>query len=432
MDVTNRKQAMSMELNSMEKKMETMTENSIAEIENANANNGVAMTLDELVRKVWKGDVVLDDNDAVKYIDDANGKRLMEEGIVVVRDGSAITFTRHNPIVRNVVSHKYRMPDFADQVRGLVRQSIDGDGMINILLQGAMGTGKTEFVYEIAREFGLKVFQVNGSEGLTMDDFFGTMAVGIDEKTQQNYTYFDKGPLYRAFIEGTKVDENGDQVLDENGDPIVVGKPAVFFLDEFAAMLPEVFLGVFNRAMEIPRQSGKGRSIEVSRDNGRVVKSHPGMVMFLAGNTVGTGNGGRFQMGYTAQGNKMDESTRNRVTGFYRFGYSREAEKSVAVSILNDDYETERLMRFRDHARDMFRNEKVETLFTTRSIVATCEVARNFRRNGESDWMANALCVAVLNGLPETDKPAFNEQIRLIWGVDFMQKESCGNGYDFI
>lgn len=432
MDVTNRKQAMSMKLNSMEKKMETMTENSIAEIENANDNNGVAMTLDELVRKVWKGDVVLDDSDAVKYIDDANGKRLMEEGVVVVRDGSAITFTRHNPIVRNVVSHKYRMPDFADQVRGLVRQSIDGDGMINILLQGAMGTGKTEFVYEIAREFGLKVFQVNGSEGLTMDDFFGTMAVGIDERTQQNYTYFDKGPLYRAFIEGTKVDENGDQVLDENGDPIVVGKPAVFFLDEFAAMLPEVFLGVFNRAMEIPRQSGKGRSIEVSRDNGRVVKSHPGMVMFLAGNTVGTGNGGRFQMGYTAQGNKMDESTRNRVTGFYRFGYNREAEKSVAVSILNDDYETERLMRFRDHARDMFRNEKVETLFTTRSIVATCEVARNFRRNGESDWMANALCVAVLNGLPETDKPAFNEQIRLIWGVDFMQKESCGNGYDFI
>ena len=423
---------MSMELNSMEKKMETMTENSIAEIENANANNGVAMTLDELVRKVWKGDVVLDDNDAVKYIDDANGKRLMEEGIVVVRDGSVITFTRHNPIVRNVVSHRYRMPDFADQVRGLVRQSIDGDGMVNLLLQGAMGTGKTEFVYEIAREFGLKVFQVNGSEGLTMDDFFGTMAVGIDEKTQQNYTYFDKGPLYRAFIEGTKVDENGDQVLDENGDPIVVGKPAVFFLDEFAAMLPEVFLGVFNRAMEIPRQSGRGRSIEVSRDNGRVVKSHPGMVMFLAGNTVGTGNGGRFQMGYTAQGNKMDESTRNRVTGFYRFGYNKEAEKSVAVSILNDDYETERLMRFRDHARDMFRNEKVETLFTTRSIVATCEVARNFRRNGESDWMANALCVAVLNGLPETDKPAFNEQIRLIWGVDFMQKESCGNGYDFI
>ena len=410
--------------------METMIENAITETENV--TKGIAMSFDELVKGVWEGDVTLDEQEFSKYIDDANSKRLMEEGIIVVRDGNKITFTRHNPVIKNVVSHKYRMPDFAGQVRNLVRQSINGEGMVNLICTGAMGTGKTEFVYEIAREFGLKVFQVNGSEGLNMDDFFGTMAVGIDERTQQNYTYFDKGPLYRAFIEGTKVDENGDQVLDENGDPIVVGKPAVFFLDEFAAMLPEVFLGVFNRAMEIPRQSGKGRSIEVSRDNGRVVKSHPGMVMFLAGNTVGTGNGGRFQMGYTAQGNKMDESTRNRVTGFYRFGYSKEAEKSVAVSILNDDYETERLMRFRDHARDMFRNEKVETLFTTRSIVATCEVARNFRRNGESDWMANALCVAVLNGLPETDKPAFNEQIRLIWGVDFMQKESCGNGYDFI
>ena len=409
--------------------METMIENRVADVENA---KDVALTLDELVKKVWKGDVTLDEQESSKYIDDANSKRLMEEGIIVVRDGNKITFTRHNPVIKNVVSHKYKMPAFADQVRSLVRQSINGDGMVNLLLQGCAGTGKTEFVYEIAREFGLKVFQVNGSEGLNMDDFFGTMAVGIDERTQQNYTYFDKGPLYRAFIEGTKVDENGNQVLDENGDPIVTGKPAVFFLDEFAAMLPEVFLGVFNRAMEIPRQNGKGRSIEIPRDNGRVVKSHPGMVMFLAGNTVGTGNGGRFQMGYTAQGNKMDESTRNRVTGFYKFGYNKEAEKSIALSMLNDDYEAERLMRFRDNARNMFRNEKVETLFTTRSIVATCEVARNFRKNGERDWMANAICVAVLNGLPETDKVAFNEQIRLIWGVDFMQQESTSNTYDFI
>ena len=421
--------SVSIKPNSKEKKMETMVENRVADVENV---KDVVLTLDELVKKVWKGDVILDKGDATQYIGDENSNRLMEEGIVVVRDGGRITFTRHNPVIKNVVSHKYRMPDFAGQVRNLVRQSVDGDGMVNLLLQGCAGTGKTEFVYEIAREFGLKVFQVNGSEGLNMDDFFGTMAVGIDERTQQNYTYFDKGPLYRAFIEGTKVDGAGNQVLDENGDPIVVGKPAVFFLNEFAAMLPEVFLGVFNRAMEIPRQNGKGRSIEIPRDNGRVVKSHPGMVMFLAGNTVGTGNGGRFQMGYTAQGNKMDESTRNRVTGFYKFGYNKEAEKSIALSMLNDDYEAERLMRFRDNARNMFRNEKVETLFTTRSIVATCEVARNFRKNGERDWMANAICVAVLNGLPETDKVAFNEQVRLIWGVDFMQQESTSNTYDFI
>ena len=118
---------MSMKSNSKEKKMmETKVENRIAEIENdnANASSGVAMTFDELVKKVWKGDVVMDEKEAVKYSGDANGNLLMNEGIVVVKDGSKITFTRHNPIVKNVVSHKYRMPDFADQVRGLVRQSM--------------------------------------------------------------------------------------------------------------------------------------------------------------------------------------------------------------------------------------------------------------------------------------------------------------------
>lgn len=292
--------------------------------------------------------------------------------------------------------------------------------------------GKTEFVYELAKEFGVKVYQVNGSEGLTNADFYGTTQVGVDEKTKQNFTYFDKGPLYRAFIEGTKLDEKGDQVLDKDGEPIVVGKPAFFFLDEFAAMLPEVFLGVFNRAMEIPRENGKGRSIEITMDNGRVVKSHPCMVMFLAGNTVGTGNNGRYQMGFTAQGNKMDESTRNRITGFCRFGYSRKAEEEVATGMLNDDYEVARLMKFRDNVRNMFRNEKVETLFTTRSIVATCNVARTFRANGMKDWMANALRMAVLNGLPEGDRTAFNETVRTIWGVDFVSAEGRDKDYDFI
>ena len=404
--------------------METTIEKNAA-ASNANA----AMTLDALIWKVWNGDdVTLDKSVAGGYVDN----RLKEEGIRVLDNGRTLTFTRRNPAVRNSAPHQYVMPDFADEVRGLVRQAMDGNGMVNLALEGAMGTGKTEFVYELAREFGVKVYQVNGSEGLTMDDFFGTMAVGIDEKTKQNYTYFDKGALYRAFIEGTKVDADGNQVLDANGEPIVVGKPAFFFLDEFAAMLPEVFLGVFNRAMEIPRQHGRGRSIEISRDNGRIVKSHPGMVMFLAGNTVGTGNGGRFQMGYTAQGNKMDESTRNRVTGYYRFGYSKKAEASVATSMLNDDFEVARLMKFRDNVRSMFKEEKVETLFTTRSIVAICEVARNFRQNNMKAWMANAIRVSILNGLPETDKPAFNEQIRMIWNVDFMQMDSRNSDYDFI
>ena len=43
--------------------METMVENRVADVENA---KDVAMTLDELVKKVWKKDVILDKGDATQ------------------------------------------------------------------------------------------------------------------------------------------------------------------------------------------------------------------------------------------------------------------------------------------------------------------------------------------------------------------------------
>lgn len=387
---------------------------------------------EELISNVWNKPQTLSLDEAQVFM--ADKTRLAVEGITYVKDDKAKTvlFTREPALIEDMHTRKYYMPDFAEEVSCLIQQSLSGNGMVNLMLTGMAGTGKTEFVYEMAKKFGVKVFQVNGSEGLTGADFYGTMAVAVDEKTKQNYTYFDKGPLYLAFIEGTKVDENGNQILDENGEPIVVGPPAFFFLDEFAAMLPEVFLGVFNRAMEVPRTHGKGRSIEIPLDNGRIVKSHPSLVMFLSGNTVGTGNNGRYQMGYTAQGNKMDESTRNRITGFYQFGYNKVAEKEIALSILNDDYEVARLMSFRDNMRNMFKDNKAETLFTTRSIVATCEVAKSFREAGIKDWMANALKVAVFNGLPETDKPGYNQMINQIWNYNILTKNGKNSDYDYI
>lgn len=387
----------------------------------------------DLIESVWKNDVTMTKAQANKLLKDTlKNNDLASEGIVVNAEGESVTFTRKNIKPNCKVSHKYIMPHFADDVRAIISKSLNGNGMANLCLTGASGVGKTEFVHELAKEFGCKVFQINGSEGLTNADFYGNMSVAVDEKTSQNYTYFEKGVLYRAFIEGTKLDADGNQVLDADGEPIVVGKPAFFFLDEFAAMLPEVFLGVFNRAMEIPRENGKARSIEIPMDNGRVVKSHPSMVMFFAGNTVGTGNNGRYQMGFTAQGNKMDESTRNRITAYFHFGYSKSAEESIVTAMLNDDCETEKLLNFRDNVRNLFRNEKVETLFTTRSIVATCNMAKCFRDNGKMNWLADAIRVVVFNGLPEADKPAFNETIRMIWGVDIMADESRKTDYDYI
>lgn len=400
----------------------------------ANTMTTIAISsITDLVKAVWQNDVTMTKAQANTLLKDTlKNNDLASEGIIVNTEGDNVTFTRTNIKPNCKVSHKYIMPHFADDVRAIISKSLNGNGMANICLTGSAGTGKTEFVHELAKEFGCKVFQINGSEGLTNADFYGNMSVAVDEKTSQNYTYFEKGALYRAFIEGTKLDADGNQVLDANGEPIVTGNPAFFFLDEFAAMLPEVFLGVFNRAMEIPRENGKGRSIEIPMDNGRVVKSHPSMVMFFAGNTVGTGNNGRYQMGFTAQGNKMDESTRNRITAYFHFGYSKSAEESIVTAMLNDDYETEKLLNFRDNVRNLFRNEKIETLFTTRSIVATCNMAKCFRDNGKKNWLADAIRVAVFNGLPETDKPAFNETIRMIWGVDIMAEESRKTDYDYI
>lgn len=337
----------------------------------------------------------------------------------------------------------YYMPAFAAKVRCLLQDAIAKKHSANILLTGLAGTGKTEFVYEIAKESGFDtVYQVEGSEGLTASDFYGSLSVDIDRESSQNYTKFDKGPLYKAFIHGTEVDALGNQVLyDDNGNvttdgsgkPKVIGKPAVFFLDEFAAMLPEVFLGVFNRALEIPRNEGESRSIEIPMDNGRVVKSHPGMVVFLAGNTVGCGNSGKYQMSYTAQSNRMDESTLNRITATFHFRYNRDAEQKIAISLLNDELDADLLLKLRDEMRKLYVNEQVERVFSTRDVRQVCELAKSYKTGGISDYLVEALRDNIFNQLPETDKPAWNQQINAIFNRDFMLEDAANaGGYDVI
>ncbi len=338
---------------------------------------------------------------------------------------------------------KYYMPEFAGKVRCLLKSAIDLKHSCNILLTGLSGTGKTEFVHEISREMGFsKVYQINGSEGLTESDFYGNMTVDIDKTTGQNYTKFDKGVLYQAFIHGTEVDDFGNQVLyDDNGNvtkdgsgkPKVIGAPAVFFLDEFAAMLSQTFLGVFNRAMQIPRNAGESRSIEVTMDNHRIVKSHPGMVMFFAGNTVGCGNSGKYQMSYTAQSNRMDESTLNRLVSTYHFKYNRDAEQKIAVSLLNDELDADLLLKLRDEMRKMYISEQVERVFSTRTVRQVCELAKSYKEGGIADYLVEALRDNIFNLLPESDKPAWNQQISAIFNRDFMLEEAQkSGGYDVI
>jgi MoxR-like ATPase len=320
------------------------------------------------------------------------------------------------------------MPEFTDEVICILKNALNGKSS-NILLTGVAGTGKSEFIREVCKIAGYgKIFQVNGRDDMDSSDFFGEKTVVIDPVSKQNHIKFIKGSLYQAFIEGTEVDEDGNQILynekgervyDDSGNPKVIGKPGVFFLDEFAAILPSVFLSVFNRAMEIPRKQGECRTIEISSDAGRVVKSHPGFMMFLAGNTVGKGTENDCMMGYTAQNNLMDDSTLDRISAVYSFGYNIDAERNIAMKKLNDDYDVLCLMKFIKEIRRQWTNGNVETLFSTRTLVQVCDLARIFREIKE-DYLTLAIYRCVFSSLREHEISAWNETARLIFDRDIL------------
>lgn len=394
------------------------------------------MNADEVVKSVWEKETV------VISADELPECNFDAEGIIVHREGDKVELTRKNRVYTKSFKHEYRMPTFAGKVEALLQKALNGERSCNILLYGAMGTGKTEFVNEISKQMGFsKVYHVNGIEEMDESAFYGRFTVKIDQKTGTNYTPFEKGPLYRAFIEGTELDENGDQILydkdgnvtkDPSGNPKVIGKPAIFFLDEFATIRPEVFLGVFNRALEIPRNPGESRSIEITAENGKTVKSHPGLVMFFAGNTNGNGNYGQFQGCYTAQTNRMDASTLNRMTAKYMFGYNRIAEQEIAETKLQDDMQVDNLLKLRDNSRRMYKDGKIETLFSTRNIIEIAECAKSYRDNKIKNWMTEAVKDCFYNGVSEQDKPAFNEIVRMIWNTDFMGADNQNMEYDYI
>ena len=175
---------------------------------------------------------------------------------------------------------------------------------------------------------------------------------------------------------------------------------------------------------------GASRTMEI---NGKIIKSHPAFVMFLSGNTVGTGNNGKYQMSYTAQTNKMDESTLNRISATYQFGYNKTAEKWLATGILNDDYEVDNVMQLRDKMRQMFKDEKVERVFSTRTLVQICHAAEAFKEMYGERAVPMAIKTTCFNKLTYEDRQAWNETVRAIWGIDFdaeMANES--KDYDYI
>lgn len=280
--------------------------------------------------------------------------------------------------------------------------------------------GKTEFVREIASRCGFeKVFQVNGREDMGTGDFLGEQSVEVDKTTSQSKIVFRKGPLYLSFIQGTQLDENGNQVLDKDGNPIVTGKPGLFFLDEFAALMPSVFLSVFNRVMEIPPNPGLSRSLEISIEGGKIVKSHPGFAMILSGNTLGKGTESDSMMGYTAQNNIMDDSTLNRITAIYDFKYNEEAERAIVIDSFQDEALSDSFLEFVRLNRNMFEEGKVSTLISTRTIVNLMEVyTRLIEIYEEEKALQTAFKRSIINGLRESEVSGWKESFRRFFNIE--------------
>lgn len=304
----------------------------------------------------------------------------------------------------------------------------------NILFVGHKGTGKTTCVSHLAKDCGFdKIYHQNGTSEMGVADFLGSKTVLIDNNTKQNFIHFQKGALYRAFIHGTELDSDGNQVLyDENGEvtqssfgkPKVIGSPALYFLDEFEAVDPCTFLSIFNRAMEVPINRGESRTLEISEDGGRVIKSHPSFMLILGGNLLGKGIENDSQMGYTAQNNQHDDSTLDRIDLVYEFGYNLKAENYIMYNFLQDDMYIDKMKVFIKKVREQWETGNVDTLFSTRNLVSFCN---QFETYSDSMNFEDALMLSfresIYNVLRHKERKAWEVSFEMCFDMKFNNKK---------
>lgn len=299
----------------------------------------------------------------------------------------------------------------------------------NVMFYGQKGTGKTTCSEHLVEDAGFgRLFHQNGTAEMGVDDFLGVRTISIDEKTGQNHVTFKKGALYEAMIYGTELDADGNQVLVD-GQPVVIGPPALYFLDEYQAVDPRTFLSVFNRAMEVPGRPGEGRSLEIPQDGGRSVKSHPGFAMILGGNLLGKGIEDDSQAGYTAQNNQHDDSTLDRIDAVYEFGYSLKAEKGYILRAVQDDSMAEKVIGFIHNMREQWEKGIVDTLLSTRSIISFCEQMRTYRDAGYPDWMLQSFCDSIYGFLRFRERNAWDKSFEIVFGESPERSRSASSDF---
>ncbi len=277
-----------------------------------------------------------------------------------------------------------------------------------VQLVGPTQCGKTTVVKHISKLLGRKLYQVNCRGDMGSEAFFGEKTVTIDESTKQNQIIFQKGIVEQAMTEG----------LDENGNE--TGEPAILFVDEAPAAPAHIIHGL-NRLFE---SDDAKRSLVINEDGGRVVRSHSGFRIVLAGNTVGRGANTAEESMYSAQRDALDISLLNRVSVTFRMGYDRDVEKHIASEKIGDDKVTALLLKYRDAIRGQIKAGKLTSPFSTKRIIDIANMYRIFKDLGKAMFF---VCFEQL--LPE-EKPVFNEHAVAILGVDLL-KQFTNNKIDY-
>ena len=274
-----------------------------------------------------------------------------------------------------------------------------------ILMVGSTGTGKSVTIRGAAEELGLVLHQPNGRKGLTFEELVGSKTVKIDEATGQNHIVFEDGVLIQAMQEG----------LDEDGNE--VGDAALLFVDEAGGYHPDALLGL-NRMFE---SDDPRRTLVVTNDSGRVIRSHSKFRIVMASNTNLRGESGNpfatasaSSFLHTGQMDAADVSTINRVTFVIPTGYDRGVEKRILQEKVGDDEIVKDILEFRDAIRDHIRAGKLSTPFGTRSLIKIADGYRIFKNIGE------AVFYTVFGSLMPEEVSVYNETALAIFGKDLL------------
>jgi len=325
----------------------------------------------------------------------------------------------------NHEEHEFILPKFSKtEIIPMLRCAKDWVNWksVNIRKVGPKGSGKTESTFIECKEAGFDhVYRITGKPGMKPSVFLGEKRIVIDEATKQNKIVYMRGIFEQAMTHGLKKDKDGNVELDVEGNVIVISAPGTLFIDEYAS-IPESTNIALNQIMEIPKRPGQSRTLNLDDDGGRLVKGHPGFCIILAGNTRGKGLQSSWEQGYTAQDIRQDDSTLDRITATFIYGYNLIAEEMIVKKKLVDMSLVKKFLDFRDKARKSYKEsqggEGVGTLLSTRNIVQICDTAVLYRECGLTKYLPLAIHRVLLSGIDEGEVNVWCEWVNLMTGID--------------